>query len=159
MSAEVLVIGVGSPDRGDDGVGPVVAAEVARRSLPGVTVLAELTPLDLLDAWAGARTVVLVDAVRTGDPPGTVTTLDATVTRLPVGVGASSTHGLGLADVIEMSRSLGRVPERLVVVGVELADCSPGAVLSPRVRAAVGSAVETVLQAIAAGTAEGPSER
>lgn len=148
MNAEVLVIGIGSPDRGDDGVGPVVAAEVARRSLPGVKVLADLTPLDLLDAWAGARTVVLVDAVRTGDPPGTVTALDATVTRLPVGVGASSTHGFGLADVIEMSRSLGRVPERLVVVGVELSDCSAGRSLSPAVRAAVAPAVGAVLAAL-----------
>jgi len=79
-------------------------------------------------------------------------------------VGEKLAHEAGILDLLERP---GNPEERQVVlpkmpghaVGVELADCSPGAVLSPRVRAAVGSAVETVLQAIEAGTGEGPSER
>lgn len=152
MSGRVLVIGVGSPDRGDDGVGPVVAAEVGRCSLPGVEILVQQAPVDLLDAWGGAHTVVLVDAVSTGAEPGAVTVLDATSRPLPVGVGVSGTHGLGVADMVELTRRLGRLPERLVVVGVELSDCSAGRSLSPAVRAAVAPAVGAVLAALGGQT-------
>ena len=38
-----LVIGVGNPDRGDDGVGPAVASRVAALGLPGVRVVRRST--------------------------------------------------------------------------------------------------------------------
>ncbi len=109
----MLVIGVGNRLRGDDGAGPAVA-----RALDGRECSGEL--FELLDAWEGAAAVVLVDAVRSGAPPGTLHRFDASETPLPVGfTAAPSTHALGLGEAIELARAIGRLPGRVVVHGVE----------------------------------------
>ena len=38
MSLRILLIGYGNPGRGDDGLGPALAAEIEALGLPGVTV-------------------------------------------------------------------------------------------------------------------------
>lgn len=61
--ADILVIGYGNDWRGDDGLGPLIAASVAARNLAGVRVR---TALQLLPEFAAdlaeARLVVFVDA-------------------------------------------------------------------------------------------------
>lgn len=63
MSIEVLVIGYGSTLRGDDGIGPAVAEDVAALGLPGVRVIVahQLTP-ELAAEMTGVRRVVFVDS-------------------------------------------------------------------------------------------------
>ena len=55
---------------------------------------------------------MLVDAVTSGAPPGTVHRLDASEAALAVDV-TTTTHGLGLAETIELALVLGRLPPRL----------------------------------------------
>ena len=62
------VVGLGAPDRGDDAIGLVVAEQLAERGVRAVQVKA---PLDLLDLFDGHDTVFVVDATRSGTPPGT----------------------------------------------------------------------------------------
>ncbi|GAA1148491.1 hydrogenase maturation protease [Nocardioides aquiterrae] len=140
-----LVIGLGAPDRGDDAVGAAVAGAVATR-LAGIAVVAHEDPTGLLDVWAGHSPVVVVDAVRTGAPPGTVHRLETGTADRPIRAGHGSTHALGLAEVVELARALGRLPERLVVVGVEADRFDHGAPLSPAVAAAVPVAVRRVCE-------------
>ena len=105
------IIGLGNALRGDDAVGLVVARRV-RELLPGADVL-ELSgePAELLDALGdGVEHVVLVDAVTSGAPPGTVHRLDASEAALAVDASSALTHGLGLAETIELGRALGRLP-------------------------------------------------
>jgi hydrogenase maturation protease len=140
----VLVIGVGNPDRGDDGSGPAVAALV-----PGaIAVGGELA--DLLDAWSGHEDVVVVDAMVSGRPPGTVVYLDAVAHGLPSGFSSASSHALGLADAVELARALGRLPLRLTIIGIEVESCALGERLSARVAAAV----ESVAMALGAGASD-----
>jgi hydrogenase maturation protease len=146
-----LLIGLGNPDRGDDGVGIEVARRVAEMGWPGVEVLAVPDPSALLDTWAGAGRVVVVDAMTSGRAPGSVVSLDVTEGVLPAGGwAAGGTHALGLAAAIELSRVLGRLPRSLVVVGVEVdaahATAAEGSGLSAEVLAAVGPAVDAVLR-------------
>lgn len=149
-----LVVGLGNPDRRDDGVGVRVAERVGRRRLPGVEVRVVAVPADLIDMWSGRDLVVVADATRTGAPPGTVSVVDAAEgglhRRPPVG-----THDVGLGDVVELARALGRLPERLLVVGVEAGDCSRGVGLSPEVGGAVPGALAAVLGVLPA--AQGPA--
>jgi hydrogenase maturation protease len=64
----LLVIGYGNELRGDDAVGPTVAAAVEAMKLEGVRVLVcqQLTP-ELAEPVSQAGAVVLVDAVVSGD--------------------------------------------------------------------------------------------
>ena len=145
-----LVLGVGGRDRGDDAVGPAVA-ERAMELVPEVTVLARVEPTELIDAWAGASLVVVTDAVRSGQPPGTVHVLHACHGPLPVGTGAGGTHGLGLAEVIELGRALHRLPPDLVIVGVEAQQFGLGEPMSPQVRTGIELAAKAVAEVIRTG--------
>lgn len=156
MTAEWAVVGIGTADRGDDGVGLLVAERVRELAPPAVSVVTVGSPLDLLDVFDDHPAVVVVDAVRTGAAPGAVSTALVGKDPLPTGSGAAGTHGMGLAEAVELARALDRLPARLVLVGVEVAGVETGAGLSPPVAAAVDAAVGVVL-AVAAGLPEGRS--
>jgi hydrogenase maturation protease len=151
-----LVVGLGSPDRGDDAVGVVVARVVAARHLPRVEVLTHEDPTDLVELWSGRRLVVVVDAVRSGSEPGTLTVLETGTggQRLPESAwgrtGRGGTHAFGLASAVELARALRRLPDRVVLVGVEAASFDHRAPLSTAVAAAVQHAVDHVLAVVGA---------
>lgn len=146
----VVVAGLGSEYRRDDGAGPLVAERAVRESGIGRDVGPIADPLDLLGIWDGADLVVVVDAVRSGAPPGTVR-----VVELGGGPGAemsrttaTSTHGIGLAGVYRLARAVGHAPGRVVVVGIEGEDFDRGTGLSPAVDAALPAAVRRVVELI-----------
>jgi len=149
----VIVAGLGNEFRHDDGVGPVVAARCAG-TVASVREVGPLgDPLDLLGQWDGADLAVVVDAVRSGAPAGTVSVLE--LTGGGDGGGhregprdATSTHGIGLARVVRLARILGQAPARVAVVGIEGLDFGRGRGLSPAVAAAVGAAVDRVVALI-----------
>jgi hydrogenase maturation protease len=152
MTGATLVVGLGRTDRGDDGVGPAVTRAVASRldHASGVRVLTEEDPTALLDLWEGHDRVVVVDAVVTGDPAGTLHRLDlgADAPPLPAEVwaraGHGGTHAFGLATAVELGRALHRLPACVVVVGVEAGSVDVGEGLSPPVAAAVDAAAAIV---------------
>jgi hydrogenase maturation protease len=127
----MLVIGLGHPDRGDDAVGSAVAARAALLLPPDVAVVQHQDPAGLIDVWSGPDLVVVSDAIRTGQPPGTVRVLHADEEPLRIGAGAGGTHEFGLAEAVELARALDRLPPRLVIVGVEAGQFEFGAPLSP----------------------------
>ena len=119
MTRPALVIGIGNPDRGDDGVGVEVARQVAFERLD-VLALEFDDPSEALDAWDPEDTVVVADAIVSGGQPGDIRVVDVIQQKLPAGNwSAGGTHALGLAAVVELARSLDLMPRRLVVVGVE----------------------------------------
>ena len=103
---QALIIGIGNPDRGDDGVGPFVARLIAERPPPGVEAVAcSGDPADLIALWQEAECIVAVDACQSGVAPGTIREIDAHTDLLPEGLGAVSTHGFGLAAAVELART------------------------------------------------------
>jgi hydrogenase maturation protease len=144
------VIGIGNTLRGDDGAGRRVARRLAAAAPPGVEVM-ELDggAAELLAAWenAGDGEVVVVDAARSGAPPGTVHRFEASHAALPATLDATSSHGLGLAAAVELARALGRLPRRLSVYAIESAGFTAGDELSP----SVAAAVEEVVRELATG--------
>jgi hydrogenase maturation protease len=130
-----VVVGVGNDWRGDDAAGLVVARRLREAGIPTVEVGGD--PAALLDAWAGASHAIVVDAVRSGAAPGTVHRLDAG--RLPDGLRAASTHALGLAEAVALARTLGRVPARLEIYGIEAGEAEIAAGLTPAVACGVAA--------------------
>jgi hydrogenase maturation protease len=173
----VLVVGLGASDRGDDAVGPAVVRSVAERvaaeamgaqdgawtgawtsawtgaSTPAarreLRIQTVADPSRLIEEMAEAELVIVVDAVRSGAPPGTVIVVETGAGRPPLparsGPTAAGTHGIGLADALELARALDRLPPRVVVVGVEAHGFDIGAPVSPGAHAGVPEAVRTVL--------------
>ena len=141
------MIGVGNPYRGDDAAGLAAAERLQSRVPDGVSVLpCEQEPSRIIDAWKGAQAAVIVDAVQSGADPGTLHRVDASREPVPAQVFRSSTHAFGVGEAIELARALGRLPERIVVYGVEGATFAAGVGLTPPVETAVEGVVEAVLR-------------
>jgi hydrogenase maturation protease len=147
------VIGIGNAWRRDDAAG-LVAVRQLRGTLPAeVEVLErEGEPSGLIDAFDGVEAMWLLDAVSSGASPGTVHRLDAVESALPAGMFGTSTHHLGLGEAVELARALGRLPERLVVFGVEGAEFGAGDGLAPEVEAGAARAADAVREEVLACT-------
>ncbi len=143
----LVVIGVGNPDRGDDGAGPL-AASTLRALLPAARVIDGLPDgTALLELWGSEDDVVLIDALRAdaGLVPGSVASFDPLTDPLPTGLLAPSTHALGVADGIELARAVGRLPKTLAIWGIAGDSFDLGAGVSP----AVAAGIERVVRAVA----------
>lgn len=136
-SSRRLIIGVGNPDRGDDGAGHAVVRALRDLPLPGIdlrTVSGEAS--QLIEAWAGADQVVVVDASHSGTDVATISHFDARKENLPATLERASTHGFGVAEAVALARNLDRLPAHLDVYAIEGANFEPGEGLTAEVAAA-----------------------
>lgn len=147
LPSRPLVIGVGNRDRGDDGVGPLVADAVRARCDDSVIVhVAEGDLSDLAMRWEHDQHVVVVDAMSSGRSPGAVTVVDALADGFEVESGLLSSHGIGLAEAVELGRLLGRLPRSLVVFGVEAGRFEHFEPVADEVARAVPGVVERIVE-------------
>lgn len=148
---DCAVLGIGNRDRGDDAVGLLVLDALGRRGLMGVDLRAgDGDPGWMIDTMDGRRCAVVVDAMRTGDAaPGTVVVIDASEHEVPAMTRLSSSHAMGAAASLELARALGRLPARVVVVGVEAGTMALGAEVTSAVAGAVELAADAVMEVLA----------
>jgi hydrogenase maturation protease len=141
----ILVIGIGNEYRSDDGVGLVVARRLKERVPSRVSVREESgEAAALMETWREADVVILIDAVCSGADPGTVHRLDAHEGPIPGRFFQTSTHAFGVAEAIEMARTLGQLPPRLILFGIEGKSFEAGVGLSPEVDKVVPRVMELV---------------
>lgn len=116
----VLVLGLGNVLLGDDGVGAAAVARLERdyRIPPEVRLVEGGTlGLSLLDEIAEAGHVILVDAVATDEEPGTLVRLDGADVMDAVR-DRLSVHQVGVADLLNAARLIGRYPASVVLLGL-----------------------------------------
>jgi hydrogenase maturation protease len=151
MTADVLVVGLGNVLLADDGLG-VRAIDAVERDFAapeGVRILDGGTlGLALLGELADARRVVLVDAVASDDPPGTLVRLEGGEVE-PAVRGRLSPHQIGVADLLDALRLLDRFPESLALLGLTPATIELGIGLSPAVEDALPELVRAVASELA----------
>jgi hydrogenase maturation protease len=154
---KTLIIGLGNPILGDDGVGWVVAQEVERQ-LPSIvhrpsSVLAEclsLAGIALMEHMIGYQRVILIDSLNTGQhAQGEIVTFSLdSLLDLTYGHSASA-HDLSLKNALKMGRQMGAdlpTDENVTMVAVEAAhvyDFTED--LSPEIAKSVPKAVEIVI--------------
>jgi hydrogenase maturation protease len=149
----VLIAGIGNIFLGDDGFGVEVIRRMNSRVLPEGVCIRDfgIRGLDLAyalnDPWS---LVILVDALPRGEKPGTVFVLEPAREDLEAGLQTGiQTHGMDPVQAIGLAKSLGGIPDRLLVVGCEPADLGgeDGAMgLSPQVENAIETAIEAILE-------------
>ena len=138
----MLIIGCGNRERSDDGAGILVAERLRELGIEADTRIGDAA--DLIEAWKGADDVILVDAVVTGAPVGTVQAWVGRQSLASVSRTAS-THGFGVAEAIELAHVLDRLPARLRIYGVEGRRFEPGSGISPEVQRAVEEVVQRII--------------
>jgi hydrogenase maturation protease len=149
-----LVVGVGSSILTDDGVGVHAVRRLVEEGLPEGIDAVEIGTggLALLDLVRGYERLVLLDAIVTGAPPGTVHVLTGDDVALTAHLGMS--HEADLPTVLALSRELleETVPADVAVVAIEAKDVTTfSESLSPEVSAALPRAIEEVRRRLREG--------
>jgi hydrogenase maturation protease len=143
---KILVVAIGNSDRGDDGVGALVATRLAARLPPEVALVARRGDiLSLMEDWAGFDAVVCIDAVALMEMPGRIHRIDAGAGELPHGVSFASSHAFGLAEAIALAAALRSLPGTVIVYAVEGASFEGGAEMTPEVTAAAAEVADRVV--------------
>jgi hydrogenase maturation protease len=146
---QTLIIGVGNEFRGDDAVGICVARRLAALRLPNVRVIEQTGEgTDLIEALESAEFVYVVDAVSSKGLVGSIYRFEAQEQTLPAKYFGVSSHAFGVAEAIEIARSLGQLPPKLVVYGIEANNFELGSSLSPPVRQAAENVIRQLLQEV-----------
>lgn len=143
---DTLILGVGNPLRGDDGVGPEVIRLLQEDPL--VTGKADLLDggtdgLNLLDDIQAYQYVIIVDAVNMGAPVGHVRRFTTEEARISIVSEALSTHGFGLGEVLALLKQLGCQTE-IVIVGVQPLATNFGESMSAEVAQAIPEVIEAI---------------
>ncbi len=138
----LLILGIGNSWASDDGVGPEVVRraqarlqEEGRDQMPAVEFKTMTQPdLGLLDLLPRCETLIVVDAVVSGAPAGT---LHRELWRPGVldtrGVERASSHGFGVREMLDMAVALNKLPQRVELWGIEIASTEAGKGLSKSV--------------------------
>ncbi|WP_443605668.1 HyaD/HybD family hydrogenase maturation endopeptidase [Akkermansia sp.] len=146
----VLVLGVGNPLMGDDGIGVELAHRLQERDYGPLVHVEEggTLGMTLLPLLEDADTVILLAAVKTGARPGTVVTRSRD--ELPRHFSrVISPHQIGMKEVLGAAQLCGTLPRIITLVGVEAGHtdfCQP---MSAEVREAVPQALDLVETLIA----------
>jgi hydrogenase maturation protease len=155
---QTLIVGLGNPVMGDDGVGWRVAELVSQklheqdpdREQVDVISLA-VSGLSLMEHLVGYERAILVDAIDTGqDSLGSVSQYDFAELPNPGAGHTSSSHDTSLQTAVEIGRSLGlKLPEKITVIAINVhVDYNFTESLTPPVAAAVPIAAQKVIEAL-----------
>ena len=145
--AKTLVLGMGNPILGDDGVGIEVARRI-RGKVGGSVDVVEVSAsgLELLDVICGYEDLIIVDSIQTEDGKvGELHRLDCS--DFSPMVRPSLRHQMNLATVLELGKRLQLgVPNRITIYAVaieEATDFREGC--TPAVEKAIPEAVEAII--------------
>ncbi len=154
---KTIVIGLGNPILGDDGIGWRVAEEVGKRLKsanskfqPGEVEIDQVSlgGISLMERLVGTERAILVDAIQTpGGIPGNIYRL--TLDDLPT-FNANAVHEASLKTALDLGRSLGAdLPSEVVIFAIEAANLWDfSETLTSAVEASVIPATEAIFNAL-----------
>jgi hydrogenase maturation protease len=145
--ATIRIIGLGNGMRRDDAVGLLAARRLRQEIGDRAEVIeAEMAGVDLIEMMKGTRVVILIDAARSGQPPGTVHRLDASAGPIAGRIFPRSSHAIGTVDALELARTIGVLPTTVIIYGIEAADTEAGQTLSTPVAKALDQVVDRIVR-------------
>ena len=144
FAQQVLAIGSG---HGDDQLAWRLIERLQMRQGVNARAVALSDPARLHDYLDGCERLIVVDACVGSGSPGTITRLEWPDVR--IGQRHShSTHGIGVAEALQLAEKLDRLPPQVVLFGIELSQCQPGNSLSDIVENAFNELEEKILMEI-----------
>lgn len=150
----IRIFGIGSPF-GDDQAGWQVITKLQQHKkitalLPSDLLHFECCDrpgLHLLDLIQNAATVILVDAVKTGAPIGTLHQLrNEAIEQI---YSAMSTHSIGIGFALKLGRELNILPKNIILYGIEIGEIQLEKNLSPPVEEAITQLVDNLINTLA----------
>jgi hydrogenase maturation protease len=150
MKKKILIAGIGNLLFTDEGVGVHIIRQLSKKNLPEGVELADLgtATFDLTRLMDGKDKVIIIDAVISDDPPGTVYRFTADDLKASKRRLSTSLHQFGLLEALESAAQTGIRPE-VVIFGITAKDYqTPSTELSAELKESVPRIVETILKEI-----------
>ncbi len=145
----ITVVGAGNEFRGDDAVGLMVLKSLKEKVPSEESCGADVKTVELtgdqshlLELMQSTDAMIIVDAVQSSAPAGTIFRVDASDDPIPKNFFSFSTHSIDSAQAIELARALDRLPAHIFIYGIVGKDFSYTAKLSAEVRESI-KAVQT----------------
>ena len=148
---KTLIVGLGNPVLGDDGVGWKVAEKICQQlpaDTPVVVDYLSLGGISLMEHLIGYDRAVLIDAFASDEDLGSIHVMNLNDMPNYAAFHIARAHDPSLQNALEMGRSLGAfLPEQITVIGIatkRIYDFSEE--LSPPVAEAVPHAAKIALE-------------
>jgi hydrogenase maturation protease len=146
-----IVIGLGNPILGDDGVGWKVAEEVKKQLPPDLPVAVEFLSLGgigLMEQLIGYDRAILIDAVMSSQEIGSVIVSELSEMPDTSAFHITSVHDTSLQNALKLGKEMGAdLPEQVTVIGIatnHIYDFSEE--LSQPVAGAISKAAQIVIE-------------
>ena len=150
----ILILGIGNILMKDEGIGVHIVHQLQEQDLPdNVEVIDGGTAgLDILLSQEGLYKLVVIDAIKAGNKPGTIYKTKCLAPQFIAGFSAGqsqiSLHQLGLLDALAVAEKLNRAPEEVTIIGVEPEEIHLGLELSEPAKRSIPKVIEQVLEEI-----------
>jgi hydrogenase maturation protease len=158
MKAPVVVLGLGNPLMGDEGIGVYLIEPLARSAAehPSVEFIdAGTGGLAVLHYLQGRRKAILIDCALMGESPGAIKRFTPGEVQSTNVLAHQSLHEADLLRITAMAERLGQAPEQIVIFGIQPERVEPGQGLSQTLRNRIGEYLSAILHEIATTDADG----
>jgi hydrogenase maturation protease len=145
--AQKLVLGIGNILLHDEGVGVYAARAMQQVKLPEDVEVVDggTSGADLVEVIADRPLVIVIDAMKSKEPPGTIYrfTDDDLIANSEAII---SIHEFGLVETLLMARQLKCAPKQVIIFGVQPANITPGEGMTKEVANAVPKVIQAVME-------------
>ena len=144
----IKIIAVGNDLYGDDGVAKkVLTALQDIEAFDSVELVDGATDaLGLIDHFEGMYHVIIIDAAKMGEVPGTVRVFKADDVALNIKMDHLSVHGISLADTFEIAKTIDAMPRNLTIIGIEPESIAFAQGISASVTKSIPNAVSKIIE-------------
>jgi hydrogenase maturation protease len=148
--APILVVACGNVLCGDDALGPTVVERLRSTEPRGVDLVRLAAgPTELIDHLPGRSVLIVVDGALIPDRPAgelLICEWDSPDRPKLLTDVRLSTHGISLAQQIELARQLEMLPRVVMLVAVTIESADPGMDMTEPVRRSVDQVVQAILE-------------
>jgi len=144
--SSILILGVGNILLSDEGVGVRVIEAMRGMILPDNVELLDggTASMALLDSLGNRDKVIIIDAAKGGNRPGTLYRFTPAEIEAKKHMFASL-HEVGLLEALAMDEFLSGAPQNMTIYGIEPKELGWGLELSPEVAAVIPRVIDLIL--------------
>jgi hydrogenase maturation protease len=146
-----IVIGIGNTLRGDDGCGPLVVRLLQRRLNRCRFYSVTENTLSIIDLWDSRSHVYLIDAIVSGNEPGTIHRIDLSGNIAEIRTPVVSGHTVSPIDALRFAELLSQKPERCILYAIEAKSFRMGSSISSVIKRASYRVASRILKEISDG--------